>query len=230
MKLHTEMRLSVVVPTFNEALHIEDTVSAALCIGDEVIVADGGSADETAELASAAGAHVVASAKGRGAQLNVGAECAAGDVLLFLHADARLPAEARVAIERALVDPEVGGGNFLLRFEPRTHWGRVFGWANDVRRRQLGIYYGDSAIFVRRRVFDALGGYSPLPLLEDFDFVRRLERSVHTVYIRDVSVSASSRRFAHTPVRTLCAWGIVQGLYSLGVPPWALAKLYPDAR
>jgi len=224
------MRLSVVVPTFSEALHIEDTVSAALCIGDEVIVADSGSADETAELASAAGAHVVASAKGRGAQLNVGAECAAGDVLLFLHADARLPAEARVAIERALVDPEVGGGNFLLRFEPRTRWGRVFGWANDVRRRQLGIYYGDSAIFVRRRVFDALGGYSPLPILEDFDFVRRLERSVHTVYIRDVSVSASSRRFAHTPVRTLCAWGIVQGLYSLGVPPWALAKLYPDAR
>ena len=95
------MRLSVVVPTFNEALHIEDTVSAALCIGDEVIVADGGSADETAELARGAGAHVVTSAKGRGAQLNVGAECAAGDALLFLHADARLPAEARVAIERA---------------------------------------------------------------------------------------------------------------------------------
>ena len=94
-------------------------------------------------------------------------------MLLFLHADARLPACARPAIEAALCRPEVIGGNFRLRFTPSSPWANAFALANDVRRRALRIYYGDSGIFVRRSTYEVLGGFKPLPLMEDYDFARR---------------------------------------------------------
>jgi hypothetical protein len=147
-------------------------------------------------------------------------------VLLFLHADARLPPSARSAIEQALNDPGVDGGNFLLRFIPDGPWARFFSWANDLRRRWMRIYYGDSALFLRRRSYVALGGFRPLPIMEDYELVRRLERVAKTAYLREVQVTASARRFSRAPVRTLALWILVQFLYMLGMPPRLLVRLY----
>ncbi len=224
--------ISVIVPTWNERERITEAVARARLVGDEVIVADAGSPDGTRELAERAGAVVVpCSARGRGAQLRAGASRATGDVLLFLHADATLPPEARGAILRALVGPDVVGGNFALRFAPPSFAANLFTRVNDVRRRFFHIYYGDSAIFVRRSVYEELGGVRPFPILEDYDLVRRLERRGRTAYVRDVEVHASARRFEGAPLRTLFVWSCLQVLFSVfGVSPYRLARHYGDIR
>lgn len=224
------MRLSIVIPTYREARVVEGAVARARTLADEVIVADA-SDDDTAPRAAAAGATVVRCAHGgRGAQLREGAARATGDVLLFVHADVALPRDTRRAIEHALADEAVVGGNFGLRFTPETVAAKVFTVANDVRRRAFAIYYGDSAIFVRTSVYHAIGGFEPLPLFEDLDLVRRLERAGRTVYLRRHVVEASARRFAHAPLRTLAMWTFLQCAYSCGVPPERLARLYAHRR
>lgn len=230
MPFVNEPFISVVIPAFQEAAHISAAVSSARKIGDEVIVVDANSPDGTAQLAAAAGARVLQAPKGRGPQLDAGARHARGDVLLFLHADSRLPASARAAILEVLSHPDIDGGNFLLHFEPETRVGRLFGQLYDLRRRTLRIYYGDSALFLRRSAYEALGGFRPLPILEDYEFIRRLERRGRTLYLRHIAVTTSARRFAHRPLRTLLIWAAVQGLYSAGVSPYRLAQLYADLR
>ena len=222
--------LSVIIPTWQEAARITQSVRAALAIGDEVIVADGGSPDCTAELARAAGARIVIADKGRGAQLHAGALAARHDTLLFLHANVQLPSGARAAIAAALASEEVQGGNFYLRFTPETPAARLFTWANHQRRRWLRVYYGDSALFIRRSVYEQLEGFPPLPIFEDYELVRRLEGTHRTVYIRNVEVSASARRFAHAPLRTLVLWSALHTLYLCGVPAARLAGWYRDLR
>lgn len=224
------MRISVIIPAWCEAAAIGEAVRRALAVGDEVIVADGGSPDGTASLAQRAGATVVVAPRGRGAQLHRGALEAKGDALLFLHADATLPPEARQAIQTALSEPGAVGGNFHLRFVPETPAARLFTWVNDARRRWLSIYYGDSAIFMRHSAYDQLGGFRQLPLFEDYELVQRLERLGRTVYVSDVSVTVSARRFERAPLRTLLRWGALQALYSAGVPAHVLARHYGDAR
>jgi rSAM/selenodomain-associated transferase 2 len=218
--------LSVVIPAWCESALIAESVRAALAVGDEVIVADAGSPDRTGELAAEAGARVVQATRGRGAQLHAGALAATGDVLLFLHADARLGAGARGAVLSALGDEGTVGGNFRIVFVPARGAARLFSFLYDLRRRLLCIYYGDSAIFVRRSVYDQLGGFAPIPLMEDYDFMRRLERAGRTEYLRDIPVEVSARRFGDQPIRTLLLWTRIQILYMLGVPAERLARLY----
>lgn len=222
--------LSVIIPAWCEASTIASAVRCAAAIGDEVIVADADSPDGTAQLARAAGARVVSSMKGRGAQLHTGAMAACGETLLFLHADVALPSTARAAIHTALADPAIAGGNFYLRFVPETRAARFYSWANDARRRWLGVYYGDSALFIRRSVYESLGGFRALPIFEDYELVQRLERSHRTVYVRDVELEASARRFADAPLKTLAVWTALHSLYWLGMPAERLAGLYHDLR
>ncbi len=222
--------ISAIIPAWCEAAAISDAVIEARAVADEVIVADAESPDGTGARARSAGARTVGSARGRGAQLVAGAAAARGDVLLFLHADARLPMAARGAIEDALCDSSIGGGNFRLRFDPADRWARVFAYVNHERRRLLRIYYGDSGLFVRRNVYEQIGGFRDLPIMEDFDLVRRLERATRTAYITDVVIVASSRRFIDRPVRTLAIWAAIQTLASAGVAPERLARLYADIR
>lgn len=222
--------LSAVIPTWRESVRIEQVVRACQLVADEVIVADAGSDDGTVELAQAAGARVVQAKKGRGPQLNAGARAACGEVILFVHADTELPPTARGAIDAALSDPAVVGGNFKLRFVPDSAASRVFGIANHLRREYLRIYYGDSCIFVRRTVFDALGGFKDIPIMEDHEFVRRLERRGTTHYETAVIAETSARRFAGRPLRTLAVWAFMQSLYSAGVSPRQLAAFYVDLR
>jgi rSAM/selenodomain-associated transferase 2 len=222
--------ISAIIPTWQEGEWIARAVCSARAVADEVIVADGGSPDKTVAEARAAGARIVQAPRGRGRQLAAGARAASGDVLLFLHADTLLPSEARLSIERALVDRRVIGGNFLLRFEPATALSRVFTSLYDVRRRALGIYYGDSPLFVRRKDYERLGGFPEQALFEDYAFARVLQRSGQTRYVRDVAAVTSSRRYVDRPWSTLMQWTVLQALYSLGAPPEALARWYAPIR
>lgn len=221
--------LSVIVPTLNEAPRIGRLVQRLKAMGAEVVVADGGSADGTVMLAEAAGAVVVRAPRNRGAQLNTGAGVATGAVLWFLHADAVPHARSAVAIERTLRHPRAAGGSFRLRFDSGAGAARVFEAVARMQRR-YGVYYGDSGIFVRRRVFTALGGYREWPLFEDYDLARRLERYArryggHTVRCQ-LPLTVSARRFADRPWRTLGLWTALQLLFWLGVSPQRLARLY----
>lgn len=224
------MMISAIIPTWCEAANIGRAVTEAARIADEVIVVDAGSPDQTVERARLAGARVLISEKGRGRQLGAGANNARGEVLLFLHADAELAVGARERMLHALSDPSVVGGNFRLRFSPRSAAAALFSWMNHVRRVHLAIYYGDSGVFVRRDVYDQLGGFKPMPLLEDYEFIRRLERYGKTVYLRDTEISVSARRFQGAPARTALVWAAVQSLYSLGLSPSRLARWYADVR
>ena len=225
------IKISVIIPTWCEAGRIAQAIDMARAVGDEIIVADPGSPDSTGEVARSHGAQLVRADKGRGCQLRAGAAAASGEVLLFLHADAELPVGARDAILCALRDPDVVGGNFLLAFEGDTPFAKLYSVANDLRRRWFRVYYGDSGIFVRRPVYEALGGFKPYPIFEDYEFVRRLEQRGRTAYVRDVAIRVSARRFESAPLKTLANWALLHGLYSfLRVHPDRLAVLYAHVR
>jgi rSAM/selenodomain-associated transferase 2 len=221
--------ISTIIPTLNEERSLPsllDTLQRETS-DHEVIVVDGGSEDRTVEIARAAAVRVVLATPGRGNQLCAGAGVSRGGVLFFLHADSVLPAGALTAIEEALASkPRVVGGNFRVLFDGDTGFSR---WLTRVyaRVRLFGLYYGDSGIFVRRHAYDALGGFRPIPVMEDLDFVRRLERFGETCRIEDPPLVTSSRRFlGRHPVEIVYGWVKLHALYWLGVSPGRLAEIY----
>lgn len=225
--------ISIVIPTLNEARRLELLLSALAkeFVAHEVIVADGDSSDATRAVAAATGAVVVVTQPGRGRQLRDGAARARGDVLLFLHADSRFPQGGLAALTRALAErPDCPGGNFRLVFDgddPFSRWlDGFYAWI-----RSHGIYYGDSGLFVRRRVYDAIGGIRPLALMEDYDFVRRLEKMGPTCTISEPPLVTSSRRFqGRHPAAIVAGWLAIHALFHLGVDTQVLARLYDSAR
>jgi rSAM/selenodomain-associated transferase 2 len=223
-------KLSIIIPTWNEERLIADAIAQARVIGDEVIVVDGGSRDGTAAWAEEAGAAVVTAPKGRGPQLLAGAAAAKGEILLFLHADARLPPSARDAILGALAEPAVLGGAFYIRFLPGSWFTRLLEPANSLRRRLSKRYYGDTGLFVRAPTYRELGGHRPWKVMHDYEFSGRMEKAGRCVYITEPCIWASARRFEGRELRTLGAWLTVQTLYRFGVPPRLLSPLYPDVR
>ena len=226
--------ISVVIPTLNEATRLPTLLRrlAASSTPHEVIVADGGSTDGTARLAEMSGASLIEGARGRGPQLAAGAAAARGDILWFLHADTTLPAaDPLAAIARALDTEEtIEGGNFRLLFDGNTEFCR---WLDGFyeRLRARGLYYGDSGVFIRRAVFDGIGGIGPLALMEDYDLVRRLEARGRTIQIRDPALTTSARRFEGRRKPAIVAgWIAIHLLFHLGVPTGWLARLYDSAR
>ena len=225
--------ISVVIPTLDEEERLARLISGLRLEtpGCEIIVADGGSRDGTVAVARALGATVIRSAPGRGRQLARGAEMAAGDVLLLLHADSVFPAGGLARIEERLnAAPGLVGGNFRLLFDGHDAFSRrltrFYAWM-----RRHGLYYGDSAVFVRRRVYQALGGMRPVALMEDYDFTRRLERFGPTCCIEDPPLVTSSRRFrGRQPLAIIWGWLKIHALYHLGVSPDRLARLYDSER
>jgi rSAM/selenodomain-associated transferase 2 len=225
------VRLSLLVPVLDEARALGGLLDHLDGLdGDwEVILADGGSSDATVALAAARGARVIAAPRGRAVQMNAAAAAAGGDVLVFLHADSRLPPDAHATLVRALADPATVGGNFALRFDGEDRFARVLGAWYAVQRR-LGVYYGDSTIWVRRTAFDALGGYRALEIMEDYDFARRLERHGATACLPGPALTSGRRWRAHGVGRTVATWVVIRWAFLAGVPAARLARLYRAVR
>jgi rSAM/selenodomain-associated transferase 2 len=225
------MKFSIVIPALNEEAALPRLLERLSGLnGDfEVIVADGGSTDATREIAESSGATFVRSPRGRGQQQHTGAATATGDVLWFVHADSTPQLDALRAVENALSDQAVAAGNFTLRFEGDFRAARqltiAYPWF-----RLLGLCYGDSGIFVRRSVYEALGGFQPFPLFEDVDFVRRVKKKGRFVRLA-CQLTTSSRRFEKRNIAVVFAhWTFLQLLYWMGVSPVRLAALYAHIR
>jgi rSAM/selenodomain-associated transferase 2 len=221
------VRLSVVIPALDEAGAIADAVRSAAAGGRaEVIVVDGGSADDTPERAARAGARVLRAPAGRARQLAAGVAAAGGEAVVLLHADSRLPAGWEGAVAAALADPRVAGGCFRFRFAaPRTPALALVEWGVRLRVALLGLPYGDQGIFARRSVLERIGGVPQAPIMEDLDLVRSLRREGRLVRLA-LPVETSARRYRvrgtlRTVVRNalaLCAWRL--GLDRERVAAW----------
>lgn len=225
--------ISIVIPVLNEARGLAALLDHLLQLEGrfEVVIADGGSADGTPELASAhpSAPRLVRTPPGRAHQMNAGAGQASGEALLFLHADTRLPPDAYRSLRRALADSAVVGGNFELRFEGADRFARLLGAWYALQRR-LGVYYGDSAIWLRRATFQRLGGYRPLAIMEDYDLSRRLEGTGDTSCLPGPAVTSARRWKQLGLVRTIASWVLIRWLFVAGASPARLARLYPHVR
>lgn len=220
--------ISVIIPTFNEERTLGPTLEALPRVKGtiEVIVVDGGSDDRTTEIARRHGAQVISSRRGRGTQLHAGAEAATSETLLFLHADTKTPPGFVDQICEVLSrDASVVGGNFEIRFDGQTRPAKFMTWLYP-KLRKIGLYYGDSGIFVKASVYSDIGGFNPFPIFEDLDFVRRLKRRGRMVHL-PFPVITSSRRFeGRSFAVSFARWSLLQGLFWLGVSPHTLVKLY----
>ena len=223
--------ISVIVPVLNEAETIGRALrSARGAAVREVIVVDGGSDDATTDVAAPLADRVVSAARGRASQMNAGAEIARGAVMLFLHADTILPVGFDGAVLTALRDRRYVGGRFDVTLAPRSPLLWLTGELMNVRSRWSRIATGDQAIFVRREVFQAIGGFPDIPLMEDIAFSRLLKRTGRIACLRQ-RVRASSRRWRTNGIlRTILLMWSLRLLYFCGVSPERLRRLYPDTR
>lgn len=219
------MRLSVIIPTFNEQERIAQTVRMARAAGvAEVIVADGGSSDGTVAAASAAGAKTLIGPKGRGPQQNAGARAARGDTLLFLHADTALPADFPGYIEAALARPGVSAGAFRFRLDERGFSMALVEWMVKWRCRFRQTPYGDQAIFMRRTAFEQAGGFPEAPVMEDYELIRRLQRQ-GKIAIADADAVTSARRWKRKGLlMATCSNQLCLLAYRFDVSPETIAR------
>jgi rSAM/selenodomain-associated transferase 2 len=219
--------LSIVIPTLDAAAGLPATLAALANGADEIVVADGGSTDETRALAAVRGARVVDAPKGRGAQLAVGAAAARGDWLLFLHADTRLTAGWRAVADRFMAAPENRGRAAYFRYAldddapAARRLERVVAW----RCRRLALPYGDQGLLLSRALHDAVGGFRPIVLMEDVDIVRRLGRARLAALDHPAVTSAARYRrdgYLRRSARNL----VCLSAWFLGVDPRRIARLY----
>lgn len=219
------------MPTLDEEHALDATVAAARQPGLlEIIVVDGGSRDNTVDVARACADRVLRGGRGRAAQMNTGAAAARGDVLLFLHADTHLPPGCHQAIMRALAPDDVVGGRFDLRLDATGIPYRIVERMISLRSRLTRVATGDQAIFARRSVFERLGGFPPLPLMEDIAFCRALKRAGRIACLRERVVTSARRWQRHGVVRTVLLMWMLRAAYYAGVSPARLARAYSDAR
>lgn len=217
-------RISIVVPVLDEAARIVAELEALQSLraaGHEVIVVDGGSRDRSAELAAPLVDRVLRAPRGRALQMNAGARAARGEMLLFLHADTRLPPDAASAV-LARGD----WGRFDVAIEGRHALLPVIARMMNLRSRLTGIATGDQAIFVRRTLFERLGGYAEIPLMEDVELSRRLRRVSRPVCLRLRAVTSGRRWEMRGVLRTVVLMWRLRLAYSLGADPHRLAERY----
>lgn len=223
------MRISIVIPVLNEAGHIAAHMQALVSLradDAELIVADGGSVDGTADLAVPFADRVLVGARGRALQMNAGANIASGEILLFLHADTVLPNGALAQIRQALSDSRHAWGRFDVAIDGRPRMLAVIATMMNLRSRLTGIATGDQAIFVRRETFAAVGGYPPQALMEDIALSGRLKRCTPPCCLRQRVVTSGRRWETRGVWRTILLMWRLRWLYWRGVSPDRLAAAY----
>lgn len=220
-------RISVIVPALNEQDCLAATLDAlVLSPGDELIVVDAGSTDDTPSIARRYTSRLYQGPRGRARQMNHGARQARGDILLFLHADTLLPADGLEAARRVLQQPGAVGGAFRLRIVPATLALRLVAWGANLRSRFGGLPYGDQALFVSRHAFEELGGYDDVPFMEDIRLVQALRRRGRLIIVPR-AVATSGRRWQRDGVLFTTARNLVlMTLYFCGVQPATLKRWY----
>jgi len=223
--------LSIVIPVLNDTEPLRQLLTTVRADSpvDIVIVNGGAQDDRLTAICDRPDVRLLTSAPGRGRQMNVGAAAAAGRWLVFLHADTRLPPAWSDEIRRAGVDPDVVGGSFRFRLDSSAWQARLIERAVNRRVRWLDLAYGDQALFARRDVFDAMGGYREWPLMEDVDFVRRL-RQAGRLYHSPQPALTSARRWERDGWWRRSAKNVMlQALFFAGVAPERLANWYSHA-
>jgi len=225
------MRVSVIIPVLNEEKSIGSTIAALNALAPhEVIVVDGGSGDRTCRISVEAGAKALMTGPGRARQMNRGALEATGDVLLFLHADTRLPTSALRDIAAALNDARYVGGRFDVELDSDRWLLKVVGFMISLRSRLSKVGTGDQAIFVRREMFAELGGFPDMPLMEDIAFCRMLKRAGEVACLKSKVVTSARRWETDGVWRTIFRMWTLKLLYLAGVPPARLKQFYADTR
>ena len=219
--------LSVVIPTLDAGNYLPSCL-AAIGDVDEIVVADGGSSDNSVAIAEAAGARVIRSERGRGSLLHAGAEASRGDWLLFLHADTRLGQGWRAAVDDHIMERPRDAACFRLKLDDPAWQARTIERGVAARVALLGLSYGDQGLLVPRALYESVGGYRPLPLMEDVDLVRRIGRHRLRVLSADAVTSAERWRrdgWVRRSGRNLACLA----LYGLGVPAARIVPLYERA-
>ncbi|AFY58001.1 glycosyl transferase [Rivularia sp. PCC 7116] len=220
-------KISVIIPTLNESKNLKATlVSTQTSTNVEVIVVDGGSDDNTVDIAESLGVKVISGYKNRASQMNAGAKNAKGDILLFLHADTLLPANFDGMIRTAMQQPSTVAGAFALRINAANIGLRLVEWGVKWRSRLFKMPYGDQAIFITKDKFNYIGGFPELPIMEDFELIRQLQKTGNITLI-PVSVITSPRRWLKKGIlQTTLINQIVIIAYFLGVSPARIRRWY----
>jgi len=196
----------------------------------EVIVVDGGSTDSSVAIARPLCDLLISASRGRARQMNAGARASHGDALVFVHADTIVPSTFAADIASALSDSAVAGGRFDVALDASNLPYRIIGAMISLRSRISRTGTGDQAIFVRREVFNRLGGFPELDLCEDLEFSRRLKRAGRVACLR-ARVTTSARRWSRNGVvRTVVRMWLIRAMYLMGVPPARLKRMYSDTR
>jgi rSAM/selenodomain-associated transferase 2/rSAM/selenodomain-associated transferase 1 len=219
--------ISIIIPALNEAPSIPKTLSN-LKHGDnlEVIVVDGGSEDNTADLARSLGAKVITTSAGKAVQMNAGASAANGEVIMFLHADTRLPANFEKLILHTVQQNGATAGAFRLKIDSDARGLRLIEKVAYLRSRFLQMPYGDQGIFLTKTIFNEIGGFPDLPIMEDFVLIRRLKRK-GKIIILPQCVLTSPRRWIQMGIfKTWLINQLIIIAYYLGIPPKRLASWY----
>lgn len=232
------MGIAVIIPVLNEQKALPALLPVLIPLGfEEIIVVDGGSRDGTVDVArkmlestSDSRYRIITGPCGRASQMNAGAALAKSEIFVFLHADTQLPDNARQVIVDAMEDPQCVGGRFDVRFPRDTGYAWMVSRLMNLRSRWSGIFTGDQTMFVRRAVFEELGGFENIPLMEDIEFSRRLKR-VGTIASLRAKVITSFRRWEqHGPLRTIVRMWTLRAWYWLGWDPRRLQQYYDTVR
>ena len=227
------MKISIIVPALNEADGITAMLAGLAPLrerGHEVIVVDGGSSDGTAALSRRDADRVASAPRGRSRQMNAGAALARGEVLLFLHADTRLPENADALILQGLAARGRAWGRFDVRIEGENRLLPVIAFLMNLRSRATGIATGDQAIFVRREAFERAGGFPSLELMEDIALSRSLKRVSRPLCLADKAVTSGRRWERRGVLRTVLLMAWLRLAFFFGAEPASLARFYDGER
>lgn len=219
--------VSIIIPVLNEEKIIEEVLKKLIKLQGEkeIIVVDGGSTDNTSDIASKY-AKVVKGRRGRAYQMNDGAKASKGDVLWFLHCDSKVCEKSLNLIEEAINLGYIGGGLRLYFYDLDTYFMKFVSWSSNLRAKIGGLYFGDQGIFIKREIFEKLGGFKEVPLMEDWDMAMRLKKQGKMKMI-DSKIGTSARKFkSEGQLKTLLFMHKIKLLYKLGVSEQKLRDMY----